>query len=171
MATYRGQIHLVQRFSSRNALSFFCSMGDRGYTLVSLGLEPSKSSIAWSQCWCSGRVSKSSLANTDLKPQVYRGSGAVAACISMLQQAPLAKYWEVIAEACMASSEGWRSSLVMNSQSPSSQSHLLVSHEVSRSSLLLSKSGVGLAQQYSRAQTSCLLFKACSFYSIWHPLQ
>ena len=70
-------MHPVQRCSSRNALSSFCSSRFRGYTLHPVGSEPGFNSMAWSQGHFGGKVSNSAFSKTSSKPLYCSGMGSV----------------------------------------------------------------------------------------------
>ena len=155
--------------TSRKVLSSLCSTGDKGYTLEDLGFKPGRSPIVWSQWWCSGRMSKSSLVNTALNPWMQLDSGLWVAWTSALQQAPSARYWEVVAVAWSFSTGGFSSNCIINNLSPSSQPCPLVL--VRNSSLLASFASMGNSPfwQVFTVWTSCLFCIACSFCIVQHP--
>jgi len=127
------------------------------------------SSIAWSHCLCSGRTSKSSLANTDSNPLTQSGGMKGSFRASVDQQAPSASFWEVVEVARRSSLVESGRILVMKSRSPGLYSASRVRTGASSSSASSACSGQGLDQQLLRALVSILFRDACSFCITWHP--
>ena len=126
--------------------------------------------MAWSHCLCSGRTSKSSLANTDSNPLIQSGGIKGSFCASADQQAPSASFWEVVEAAHRSSAVESRRILVMKSWSPGSYSASRVRMGASSSSESSAYSGEGLDWQMLRALVSILFCDACSFRITRHPL-
>jgi len=127
------------------------------------------SSIAWSYCLCSGRMSKSSFANTDLNPLAQSGKVRSPFRVFEAQRAPSASFWEIIEMARRSSAVGSERILVMKSLSPRSYSTLPIWRGVLSSSESSAYSRGGPDQQTLIALTSIFLYNACSFCIVWHP--
>ena len=109
------------------------------------------SSIAWSYCLCSGRISKSSFANTDLNPLAQPGRMGSPFCISKAQQASSTSFWEIVEVAQRSSAVGSGRILVMKSLSPVSYSTLQIRRGVLSLSESSAYSGEGLVKGGKRA--------------------
>jgi len=127
------------------------------------------SSIAWSHCLCSGRMSKSSLANMDLNPLTQSGGIKGSLCVSMDRQAPSASFWKIIEAARRSSAVGSGRIQVMNSGSPCLYLASRVQMGVSSSSESSMCSGRGLDWQTLRTLVSILFRDTCSFRITQHP--
>jgi len=127
------------------------------------------SSIAWSHCLCSRRMSKSSLANTDSNPltQLGRMKGSLHA--SADRRAPFASFWEIVEVARSSSAVGSGRIRVINSRSPCSYSILPVRTGVSSSSESSACSGRGPDRQTLRVLVFIRFCDACSFRIMRHP--
>ena len=127
------------------------------------------SSIAWSHCLRSGRMSKSSFANTDSNPLAQSGRVRSSFHVSEAQRAPSASFWEIVEVARRSSATGSERILVTKSLSPCSYSTPQIQRGVSSSSESSAYSGGGLDRQTLTALTSVFLCDACSFRIAWHP--
>ena len=127
------------------------------------------SSMAWSHCLCSGRMSKSSLANMDSNPLTQSGQMKGSFYASTDRRAPSASFWEVIEAVRRSSIVKSGRILVMKSWSPGSYSASRVQTEASFSSESSAYSREGLDQQTLRALVSILFRDACSFRITQHP--
>ena len=76
--------------------------------------------IAWFHYLCSGRMSKSFLANTDSNSLTQLGGMKGSFHASADQQAPSASFWEVVEAACRSSAVNSGKILVIKSRSPGS---------------------------------------------------
>ena len=93
MGNLEGWMHPVQRYSSRNVSSSFCSSRFRGYTLHLIGSEPGFNSIAWSQGQFGGKVSNLVFSNTSSNPLYCSGMGSVLLFFSNSSANTLAMDW------------------------------------------------------------------------------
>ena len=90
--------------------------------------------IAWSHCLWSGRMSKSSFANTNSNPFAQLGRGRSSFRVSEARRAPSASFWEIVKVAQRFSTAGSERILVMKSLSPGSYSTLHIQRGISSSS-------------------------------------
>ena len=127
------------------------------------------SSMAWSYCLCSGRMSKFSLANTDSNSLAQSGGMKGSFRASVDRRASSASFWEVIEAARRSSLVESRRILVMKSWSPSSYSASRVRTEASSSSKSSAYSRQGLDRQTLRALVSILFRDTCSFRITQYP--
>ena len=128
------------------------------------------SSMAWSHCLCSGRMLKSSLANTDSNPLMQSGRTKGSFYTFVDWWAPSASFWEVVEAACRSSTVDSRRILVMKSRSLGSYSASWVWIGASSSSESSAYSREGPDQQMLRALVSILFCDACSFHITQYPL-
>ena len=125
--------------------------------------------IAWSHCLCSGRMLKSSFANTDSNPLAQSGKVRSPFCVSEARRAPSTSFWEIVEVARRSSATGSERFLVMKSLSSCSYSIPHIQRGVSSSSESSVYSRGGPDQQTLTALTSVFLRDACSFCIARHP--
>ena len=127
------------------------------------------SSIAWSYCLCSRRMSKSFFVNTDSNPLVQSDRVRSPFCVSEARQASSTSFWEIVEVAQRSSAVGSGRSLVMKSLSSVSYSTSQIWKEVSSPSEFSAYSGKGPDWQILTALASIFFHDACSFCTTWHP--
>ena len=127
------------------------------------------SSIVWSHCLCSGRMSKSFFANTDLNPLAQSGRVRSPFHVSEARRAPSASFWEIVEVARRSSATDSERILVMKSLFPCSYSTPHIRRGILSSSESSAYSGGGPDRQTLTALTSIFLRNACSFRIAWHP--
>ena len=128
------------------------------------------SSMVWSHCLCSGRMSKSSLANTDSNSLTQSGrmKGSFHAFVD--QWAPSTSFWEIVKVAHRSSAVDSGRILVMKSWSPGLYSASRVQTGALSSSKSSAYSGRDPDWQTLRALVSILFRDTCSFYITQHSL-
>ena len=127
------------------------------------------SSIAWSYCLCSGRMLKSSFANTDSNPLAQSGRVRSPFCVSEARRASSTSFWEIVEVAQRSSAIGSKRILVMKSLSPCSYSTPHIWRGVLSFSESSAYSGGGPDRQTLMALTSIFLRDTCSFRIARHP--
>ena len=115
------------------------------------------SSIAWSHCLCSGRILKSSFANTNSNPLTQLGRVRSPFHVSEARWASSTSFWEIVEVAQRSSAAGSRRILVIKSLSPCSYSTLHIWRGVSSFSESSAYSRGGPDQQMLTALASIFL--------------